>query len=111
MSRGFSDQPQPVLKPDNVSVMRADGESLSATVRLGPGGRVVIPADMREAMGMKQGDALLVTLNNSELRLVTLAERVRELQDITNKYHPKGASLVDEFIAERRAEQAKEDRK
>ena len=82
--------------------------SLSATLRLGPGGRVVIPADMREAMGLKQGDALLARLDGTELKLVTLAETVRQLQVLTCKYVPDGVSLADELIADRRAEAARE---
>ena len=82
--------------------------SLSATLRLGPGGRVVIPADMREAMGLKQGDALLARLDGTELKLVTLAETVRQLQVLTSKYVPDGVSLADELIADRRAEAARE---
>ena len=101
---GFSDQSQA-----NFADATAAGPLLRATVRLGPGGRVVIPVEMREALGLKQGDAMLASLENNELRLVTLAERVRELQAITNKYHPEGVSLVDELLAERRAKQAKED--
>ena len=109
MSRGFYDQSQPGFAPADGDVASEAPGVMSATTRLGPGGRVVIPADIRDAMGMKQGDALLVSLENNELRLVTLAASVRELQAITNKYHRKGVSLVDEFIAEKRAEQARED--
>jgi len=98
---GFSDQPQTFVTEPSAR--------LQATLRLGPGGRVVIPAEMREALGLKQGDAMLANLENNELRLVTLASRVRELQAIAHKYHPAGVSLVDEFLAERKAEQANED--
>jgi AbrB family looped-hinge helix DNA binding protein len=86
----------------------APGAALTATLRLGPGGRVVIPADMREAMGLKQGDALVAKLSGGELTMVTMMGLVRELQVITNKYVPEGVSVVDEFIAERRAEAARE---
>ena len=85
-----------------------DGAALTATLRLGPGGRVVIPADMRQAMGLKQGDALVAKLSGGELTLVTLMGLVRELQTITNKHVPEGVSVVDEFIADRRAEAARE---
>jgi len=84
--------------------------ALKATLRLGPGGRVVIPADMREAMGLKQGDAMLARLEGSELNLVTFAETVRQLQTLTRKYVPEGVSLAVELIADRRAEAAREER-
>lgn len=102
MPRGFSDQPQAefVVGPSQESVRPA---VQSATVRVGPGGRVVIPAEMREAMNLDQGDAMLATLQGGELTLVTIKDRVRELQEITRKYVPEGVSLVDEFLAEKRA--------
>lgn len=108
MSSGFSEDRQAGF--DAEPNEQRSKSATSATVRLGPGGRVVIPAEMREAMGVKQGDAMLATLNNAhELTLVTFDARVRELQAITRKYHPEGVSLADELIAERRAEAARED--
>lgn len=101
---GFSETHQAVYSGEPL-----EASPLTATLRLGPGGRVVIPADMREAMGLKQGDAMLARLEGTELRLVTVNETIRQLQQIARKYHPEGISLVDEFLAERRAEQAKED--
>ena len=87
----------------------APDAALTATLRLGPGGRVVIPADMREAMGLKQGDALIAKLSGSELTLVTLMGMVNGLQAITNRRVPANVSLVDEFIAEKRADAAREE--
>jgi AbrB family looped-hinge helix DNA binding protein len=84
--------------------------ALTATLRLGPGGRIVIPADMREAMGLKLGDAMLARLEGTELKLVTLMDSVRELQELTSKYVPEGVSLAVELIADRRAEAAREER-
>lgn len=110
MVAGFAEQPQAALTPDAGSVAsEPPAAPLSATLRLGPGGRVVIPAEMRDAMGLKQGDGLLATLADGELRMVTLAATVRELQALTRLYVPDGVSLVDELIAERRAEAAAED--
>ena len=101
---GFSEAEQQSFAGAPLTVDAA----LTATLRLGPGGRVVIPANMREAMGLKQGDALVAKLSGGELTLVTLMGLVRELQTITNKHVPEGVSVVDEFIADRRAEAARE---
>ena len=114
MPRGFSEQQQtgfdssakPVADLDRNPVENA---STRAMVRLGPAGRVIIPSEMRDAMNLKQGDGMLATLEpNGELRLAPLADKVRELHAITAKYHPEGVSLVDEFLAEKYAETARE---
>ncbi|MXY79005.1 MAG: AbrB/MazE/SpoVT family DNA-binding domain-containing protein [Chloroflexi bacterium] len=71
-------------------------------------GRVVIPADYRRALGLRPGDSLTLELNGGSLRLVTLAQAIREAQEFVAKYVDKDRSLVAELIAERRAEAARE---
>jgi AbrB family looped-hinge helix DNA binding protein len=111
---GFADRDQAGLtgQPLAQRAGKTDADdaalTLRATVKLGPGGRIVIPADMRDAMGLKPGDGILLSYEEGAMRLVTLAETVRQLQDMTNQYVPEGVSLVDGFIAERRAAAAKE---
>ena len=96
---GFSDSKHAVLDETN---------ELTATLRLGPGGRVVIPVEMRDAMGLKQGDALIAKLSGGELSMVTLMGTVRELHALVKDRSPAAISLVDEFIREKRAEAARE---
>ena len=71
-------------------------------------GRVVIPADYRRALGLRPGDSLTIKLDDGALRLVTLAQAIREAQEFVAKYVDKDRSLVAELIAERRAEAARE---
>lgn len=71
-------------------------------------GRVVIPADYRRALGLRPGQSLTLELNGGSLRLVTLAQSIREAQESVAKYVDKDRSLVAELIAERRAEAARE---
>jgi AbrB family looped-hinge helix DNA binding protein len=77
-------------------------------VELGAGGRLVIPAPMRVALGMKEGDKVLVRLEGNELRIYTYQEAMRRAQEIVRSFVPAGVSLVDELIADRRAEAARE---
>ena len=77
-------------------------------VELGAGGRLVIPAKMRAALGMAVGDRLNVRLEGSELRIYTYKEGLRRVQEMMQGLVPEGVSLVDELIAERRREAAKE---
>jgi len=77
-------------------------------VELGAGGRLVIPASFRAALGMKPGDKLTVRLEGNELRIYTYKEGIRRARELVRTFVPEGVSLVDELIAERRAEAAKE---
>jgi AbrB family looped-hinge helix DNA binding protein len=77
-------------------------------VELGAGGRLVIPAPMRAALGMKEGDKVLVRLEANELRIYTYEEATRRAQEMVRSFVSPGVSLVDELIADRRAEAARE---
>ena len=71
-------------------------------------GRIVIPAEYRRALGLREGDPVMVQLDDGELRVLTRAQAIRRAQEIVAKYVSPGRSLVDELITERRAEAARE---
>jgi AbrB family looped-hinge helix DNA binding protein len=71
-------------------------------------GRIVIPAAYRRALGIKQGDEVILRLEEGEVRIITPAQAIRRAQALVRRYVPAGRSLVDELIAERRAESARE---
>lgn len=81
-----------------------------AKLRLGPDGRVVIPAAFREALGLSEGDALIASINDGELTLLTRRAAVRKAQAIVRQFVPEGVSLVDELIEDRRREVEREQR-
>lgn len=81
---------------------------LKARVQLGSGGRVVVPAEMRSAMGVSEGDILLAWVADGELRLLSQETAVRKAQEIVRRHVPEGVSLVDELISERRDEARRE---
>jgi AbrB family looped-hinge helix DNA binding protein len=81
----------------------------SRHVRIAPGGRVVIPAEFRKALGVEVGDDMVMELTNGELRLRSFDAALKRVQEIVRKYVPEGVSLADELIRERREEAARED--
>ncbi len=80
----------------------AESRDLRSRTRLGEKGRIVIPAAMREALGMAGGDMLDLIVVDGELRIATMQERLRRAQESVRKYVPAGVSLADELSAERR---------
>ena len=71
-------------------------------------GRVVIPAEYRRALGLAEGDTLVLRLDDGLLQLMTRAEAIRRAQELVTKHTSGQQSLVDELIADRRADAARE---
>ena len=72
-------------------------------VKLGEGGRFVIPAFMREEMGIKPGEVLICHVVDGELRVRSYLDNIRRIQERSAAYKKPGESVVDEFLAERLA--------
>jgi AbrB family looped-hinge helix DNA binding protein len=77
-------------------------EMNESQVRVNENGRVVIPASFRRALGISSGDTVVLRIENNELRLITLRQRLMRAQQLVQKHIPRTTSLVDELIAERR---------
>lgn len=73
-------------------------------VRLGSGGRLVIPGDFREAMGLAPGDTVLLVLEADGLRVLTAEQAVARAQALVRQYLAPGRDLAGELIHERREE-------
>jgi AbrB family looped-hinge helix DNA binding protein len=81
---------------------------LKTRIQIGAGGRIVIPAEIRAAMGVAEGDTLTARVVNGELQLFSREAAVRTVQAMVRQYVPEGESLVDELIKQRRDEAQRE---
>lgn len=76
--------------------------------KLNEEGRLVIPAVLRKELGLESGQEVLIRRTENGLELTTYDIAIRRFQDrVAEKVGP-GVSLVDELIADRRAEAARE---
>ncbi len=73
------------------------------------GGSVDLPVAFLEALGLGEGDQVQLALKGGTVRISSRGAALREVQEFVRARVPEGVSLVDELIAERRAEAAKED--
>jgi len=80
-------------------------------VKLGDGGRFVIPAAMREEMGVKPGEDLILHVENGELRVRSWLQNLRRVQAELSALKKPDESVVDEFLKERREERLRSDKR
>lgn len=78
-------------------------------MKVSDGGRVVIPAEIRQSMGLKEGDMVLWELRDGVATLTTRLAQLRQAQALVRQHVPESVSLADELIAERRAENARDE--
>ncbi len=72
--------------------------------KVAEGGRIVIPAEFRRALGLDVGDEVILDLEEGQLTVLTPQQAVKRAQELVRRYVPEGRRLVDELIEERRAE-------
>lgn len=77
-------------------------------VTLGAQGRLVIPARLREELGLHAGDTLVLSTNDGRLVVETPARIIADVQEAFAR-SPHKKSLVEELIAERREAAAVEE--
>ena len=70
-------------------------------VTMASNGRLVIPAAMRAEIGLAEGGKLVARVENGVVVLEPIDVAIRRAKAMVRAYVPKGASLVDEVIAER----------
>lgn len=72
--------------------------------KIGKNGRMIIPAEFRRALGFKDGDEVILHLDEDGLRISTPAQAVSRAQALVRRYVPEQAGLSEELMADRRAE-------
>lgn len=79
------------------------------TLKVAPDGRFVIPAAARAAMELGEEGKVSAYVEDGILKLVSPRVAIRQIQEMLKPYRSDTGSIVDELIAERRAEAAHEE--
>ena len=82
--------------------------NFSQRVRIDQSGRVVVPAAIRRALGIRGEQVLRISVRHGAIRLQTVQAGLEKVRAIARRRGKSSESVVDDFIAERRAEAAKE---
>jgi len=78
--------------------------TMQANLTIAPNGRLVIPANMRAELGLQGGDRLVARVVDGAIVLEPLDAAIRRAQAAVARYVPQASGLVEELMAERRAE-------
>jgi AbrB family looped-hinge helix DNA binding protein len=80
-------------------------EPAPTVVKVGGGGRLVIPAEFRRRLGLEPGMSVVLSETaEGDLRVATLDAGLRRSRQLVRRYVQPGESLVDELLADRRQE-------
>lgn len=80
----------------------------SARSKIGPGGRLVIPAAQRRELGLEVGDQVVIRVEDHELRVSGLNHRIERVQALVRRHNRTGEMLSESLIRDRRTEAAKD---
>src|SRR4051794_39452634 len=82
-------------------------------VSVAPNGRLSLPIDVRRKLGIERGGDLLLDADDEPgvVTLRTTAAAVKRVQRLARELLGDSPPSVDEFLAERREEAAREERK
>ena len=73
---------------------------LREKVKIAANGRMVLPKAMREALGIEGETTLVLTVNDGQIQISTITDRVRLAQKLYRK-HVKNERSSDDFLANR----------
>lgn len=72
--------------------------------RVSEGGRIVIPADFRRQLNIKEGDLIRIRLEDGVVRVTPARTALHRACGLTAQHVSPQRSLADELVTERRHE-------
>ena len=83
-------------------------QPLRATLRVADGGRIVIPIEVCQRLGLEVGSELVLTVEDDQATLMNAKVARRNARERVRRYVKPGVSLSRELMAERKREADRE---
>lgn len=80
----------------------------SYLVRVGPKGRIVVPAPIRRELRFEEGAEVVVRADRGRMVVESRADVLERLRAVVREAVPSSVSLVDELLEARRTEAVRE---
>lgn len=74
--------------------------------KISKGGKIVIPAFFRKQLNLKDGQEVMIEIQDEHLVITSLKHKLEAARQTVNRYHSSKESLVD-MLLEMRREEAK----
>ena len=78
-------------------------------VRMARNGRLSVPAKFRKALGLEDGGMVVLSLQDGEVRIRPIGMVLAEVQAMVAPYLKASGDSVEQFLADKRAEVAREE--
>jgi len=78
-------------------------------VRMAANGRLSVPAKFRKALGLEEGGMVVLSLQDGEIRIRPVGVVLAEVQALVAPYLKASGDTVEQFLADKRAEAAREE--
>jgi len=76
-------------------------------IRVAENGRMVLPRSARTALGVTGAGVVLLSIDGDDVKLSSVRQSIKRAQDLYRQHATNDLS-VDDFLAERRAEAARD---
>ena len=78
------------------------------SAKLEKSGRILIPAEVRRKLNLKEGSQVLLRVDDTGIGMETREQALTRIRKELRRYVPEGVCLSEELIQERRAEAERE---
>ena len=84
------------------------GIKMNHMTTIGKSGRLVIPVQFRRALGLTEGEGVMISIKNGHIEISLIDESIKKAQKKVKKYLRSDSDLVEMLFNDRKEEIANE---